>query len=63
MLASNLKLGYVIDFALVDVGVLVHDRNRIQDRVVVNLSFIVVEVQLHLGCFLNRTAQLVAKAI
>ena len=53
----------MVNLTFVDVGVLVDDRDRIHDWVVVQLRFIVVEVELHLGGFPDGAAQLLVEPV
>ena len=61
--ATYSHLWHVINPALVDVGVLVHYGYGINDRIVVQLGFIVVDIELHLCGFLNRATQLVVQSV
>lgn len=61
--AADLRLWHIVDLALVDVGILVDDRNRIVDRIVVNLRFVVEHFKLHLGRILNGAAQFIRETI
>jgi hypothetical protein len=61
--AADLSLGHIVDLALVDVGILVDDRYRIVDRIVVNLRFVVEHFKLHLGRILNGAAQFIRETI
>lgn len=48
-LASYARLHYVVDVSFINIRVLVHYRNRVTYWVVVQPSFIRVNIQLHLG--------------
>ena len=61
--AADLSLGHIVDLALVDVGILVDDRYRIVDRIVVNLRFVVEHFKLHLRGILNGAAQFIRETI
>ena len=56
-LASDSRLHHVVDVSFIDIGVLVHYRNRVYYWVVIQLRFIRVNIQLHLRRLLNGTAQ------
>lgn len=47
-LASDARLHHVVDVSFIDVRVLVHYRDRITYGVVIQPSFIRVNIQLHL---------------
>lgn len=61
--AAHLGLRDIVNLSLVDVGILIDDRNRIVDRIVVNLRFVVEHFKLHLGCVLNGAAQFIRETI
>lgn len=61
--ATNLGLWDVIDAALVDVWILVNLRDRVDDRIVVELCLVVVHVHLHLRGLLNRAAQFIVQSV
>ena len=61
--AADLRLRHIVDLALVDVGILIDDRNRIVDRIVVNLRFVVEHFKLHLCRILNGAAQFIRETI
>ena len=61
--AADLSLRHIVDLALVNVGILVDDRNRIVDRIVVNLRFVVEHFKLHLCRILNGAAQFIRETI
>jgi hypothetical protein len=54
--AAHLCLRDIVDLSLINVGILIDNRNRIVDRIVVNLRFVVEHFKLHLCCVLDRTA-------
>ena len=60
---ADLSLWHIVDLALVDVGILVDDRYRIVDRIVVNLRFVVEHFKLHLRGILNGAAQFIRETI
>ena len=62
-LATDLSLRDVVDLPLVDVGILIDDRNRVVDRVVVNLRFVVEHFKLHLRGILDGAAQFIRETI
>lgn len=61
--ATDLSLRHIVDLTLVNIGILVDDRNRIVDRIVVNLRFVVEHFKLHLCCILNGAAQFIRETI
>ena len=62
-LAADPRLLHVVNPTLVYVGILVDHRDRVRNRVVVKLCFVVIHVKLHLGRILYRAAQLVGKNV
>ena len=61
--ATDLSLRDIVNLTLVDVGILIDDRNRIVDRIVVNLRFVVEHFKLHLGGILDGGAQFIRETI
>ena len=61
--ASDLSLWDVVDSALVDVWILIYNGNRVVDRVVVDLRFVVKHIKLHLRRILYGARQLVGQPV
>ena len=64
-LPADMRLRDVVDPALINIGVLVNDGDRVIYRVVVQLRLVIAapQVELELGRFLDRAGQLVGQAV
>ena len=58
---SDVSLWHIINASLVDVRVLIDDRDRVINRIIVQLRLVIKQVQLKLCGLLNRAGQLICE--